>query len=134
MIEPVLSSQNVPETASSRQAHVIVLGNEKGGSGKTTSGMHLIIALLRLGFSVGSIDIDSRQRSLSRYLENRRQTMLKEGVNLPQPQHIVVQKSPYNVVQEAEEAWIAARVAEGASVDGLYPLDATWRARYERES
>jgi 5-oxopent-3-ene-1,2,5-tricarboxylate decarboxylase/2-hydroxyhepta-2,4-diene-1,7-dioate isomerase len=38
------------------------------------------------------------------------------------------------LVQEAEEAWIAARVAEGASVDGLYPMDATWRARYERES
>jgi regulator of RNase E activity RraA len=38
------------------------------------------------------------------------------------------------LVQEAEEAWIAARVAEGASVEGLYPLDATWRARYERES
>ena len=57
------------ETASAgeaaRKAHIIVLGNEKGGSGKTTTCMHLIVALLRLGFSVGSIDIDSRQRSLS---------------------------------------------------------------------
>ncbi|MDE3016793.1 MAG: ATPase [Pseudomonadota bacterium] len=102
MNDPVLSFA-VPETAPMKKAHVIVLGNEKGGSGKTTSGMHLIISLLRLGFSVGSMDIDSRQRSLSRYLENRRQTMLKENVPLPQPQHVVVQKSPFGVVSEAEE-------------------------------
>ncbi len=105
MTEPVLSSTPVSPQAAEpapKKAHVIVLGNEKGGSGKTTSCMHLIVSLLRLGFSVGSIDIDSRQRSLSRYLENRRQTMLKEGVTLPQPQHIVLQRSPFNIVQEAE--------------------------------
>jgi chromosome partitioning protein len=92
-----------PVLSSPKKAHVIVLGNEKGGSGKTTTCMHLIVALLRLGFSVGTIDIDSRQRSLSRYLENRRQTVLKENVSLPQPQHAVVQRSPFNIVQEAEE-------------------------------
>src|ERR1700749_109509 len=100
MTEPVLSSEN---GAPAKKAHVIVLGNEKGGSGKTTTCMHLIVSLLRLGFTVGSIDIDSRQRSLSRYLETRRQTRLKEGVTLPQPQHIVIQRSPFNIVQEAEE-------------------------------
>ncbi len=104
MNEPVFSTaEATPAAVTAKKAHVIVLGNEKGGSGKTTTGMHLIVALLRLGFSVGSMDIDSRQRSLSRYLENRRQTMLKEGVNLPQPQHVVVQKSPFNIVKEAED-------------------------------
>jgi chromosome partitioning protein len=103
MNQPVFSSvPTAPVSAPAKNAHVIVLGNEKGGSGKTTTCMHIIISLLRLGFSVGSIDIDSRQRSLSRYLENRRQTMLKEGVSLPQPQHIVVQRSPFNIVAEAE--------------------------------
>lgn len=102
MNPPVLSSGTQQPILPGKKAHVIVLGNEKGGSGKTTTGMHLIVSLLRLGFSVGSIDIDSRQRSLSRYLENRRQTMLREGVTLPQPQHVVVQRSPYNIVQEAE--------------------------------
>jgi len=102
MNEPVFSASANPTAEAMKKAHIIVLGNEKGGSGKTTTGMHLIIALLRLGFSVGSMDVDSRQRSLTRYLENRRQTMLKEGVNLPQPQHIVVQKSPFNILQEAE--------------------------------
>lgn len=86
-----------------KHAHIIVLGNEKGGSGKTTTCMHLIVALMRLGFSVGSIDLDSRQRSISRYIENRRQTMLREGVNLPQPHHIVIQKSPFNISEEAEQ-------------------------------
>lgn len=101
MNEPVLSSSATLTPA--KKAYVIVLGNEKGGSGKTTTGMHLIVSLLRLGFTVGSIDIDSRQRSISRYLENRRQTMLKEEVALPQPQHMVIQRSPFNVVKEAEE-------------------------------
>jgi len=91
-----------PTMTQPKKAYVIVIGNEKGGCGKTTTGMHLIVALLRMGFNVGSIDIDSRQRSLSRYLENRRQTMLKEEIELPQPQHVVVQKSPFNILQEAE--------------------------------
>jgi chromosome partitioning protein len=103
MNQPTLSVVDNPSSEDAlKQAYVVVLGNEKGGCGKTTTAMHLMIGLLRLGFSVGSIDIDSRQRSLSRYLENRRQTMLKEGITLPQPQHIVVQKSPFNIVQEAE--------------------------------
>lgn len=102
MIQPTFDS-SMPISPASKKAHVIVLGNEKGGSGKTTTCMHLIVALLRLGFSVGTIDIDSRQRSLSRYLENRRQTILKEGVALPQPQHVVVQRSSNNIVQDAED-------------------------------
>jgi len=105
MNEPVISASPMTPVTElpAKKAHVIVLGNEKGGSGKTTTCMHIIVSLLRLGFTVGSIDIDSRQRSLSRYLENRRQTMLKEGVSLPQPQHLVLQRSPFNIVQEAEE-------------------------------
>lgn len=87
----------------SKKAHIIVLGNEKGGSGKTTTGMHIIVSLMRLGFNVGSVDLDYRQRSLSRYIENRRQTSLKENIPLPTPQHMVVAKSPFNIVQEAEE-------------------------------
>ncbi len=85
-----------------KRAHVIVLGNEKGGSGKTTTSLHLIVALLRLGFKVGTVDIDSRQRSLSRYLENRRNTITKSGTPLPVPHHIVLQKSPFDSAEEAK--------------------------------
>ncbi len=52
--------------------HVIVLGNEKGGSGKSTAAMHVIVALLKSGRRVAAIDLDLRQKSLTRYLENRR--------------------------------------------------------------
>lgn len=92
-----------PEAEKKKKAHVIVTGNEKGGSGKTTTTMHLITALLRLGFKVGSIDIDARQRSLSRYLENRAQTMEEQQTRLPMPLHHLVPKSHYNIAQEAEE-------------------------------
>ena len=53
-------------------AHVIVLGNEKGGSGKSTTAMHVAIALMQAGQRVATIDLDSRQRSFTRYVENRR--------------------------------------------------------------
>ena len=49
-------------------AHVIVLGNEKGGSGKSTTAMHVVVALLKTGARVASIDTDGRQRSLTRYI------------------------------------------------------------------
>ncbi|MEM9096755.1 MAG: division plane positioning ATPase MipZ, partial [Pseudomonadota bacterium] len=52
-------------------AHVIVLGNEKGGSGKSTTAMHIFVALAREGQVVGAMDLDTRQKSFFRYLENR---------------------------------------------------------------
>lgn len=51
--------------------HVIVVGNEKGGSGKTTVAVHLVVALMKSGKKVGCLDLDLRQKSLWRYLENR---------------------------------------------------------------
>lgn len=76
-----------------RRARVIVLGNEKGGSGKSTVAMHLVVGLLREGLTVGSIDVDSRQATLTRYLENRAQTMEKLKLPLPMPDHRLVPRS-----------------------------------------
>ncbi len=74
--------------------HIIVLGNEKGGSGKTTTSMHLIISLLKLGFNVATIDLDIRQQSLTRYLENRKKSADKEPeLNLMMPNHFSVKNS-----------------------------------------
>lgn len=56
---------------STKNTHIIVIGNEKGGAGKTTTSIHLIVSLLHLGFKVTSVDADCRQQSLSRYIENR---------------------------------------------------------------
>jgi chromosome partitioning protein len=68
-------------------AHIIVLGNEKGGSGKSTTAMHLIVALLREGRSVASFDLDTRQATLSRYLENRSKLRAEGTGSLPMPIH-----------------------------------------------
>jgi chromosome partitioning protein len=72
---------------SSNKAHVIVVGNEKGGSGKSTTAMHLVVALLRMGKNLASIDLDLRQSTLSRYLENRAAHALTNEVDLPMPDH-----------------------------------------------
>lgn len=85
-------------------AHVIVLGNEKGGSGKTTTAMHVIALLLHEGLRVGSIDLDGRQRSLTRYVENRKVWADAAGVNLVMPDHIVITRSTLGTVSEANAA------------------------------
>lgn len=66
-------------------AHIIVVGNEKGGSGKSTTSMHVATALARMGHRVGGLDLDVRQRSFGRYLENRAAFVAREGLDLPIP-------------------------------------------------
>jgi len=53
--------------------HCITFANEKGGTGKSTLAVHLLVSLQAQGHSVAAIDLDTRQRSLSRYLQNRSQ-------------------------------------------------------------
>ncbi len=67
-------------------AHIIVVGNEKGGAGKSTVAMHLGTALARLGHRVGIIDLDLRQKSTARYLANRRTSIERHGYDLPSPE------------------------------------------------
>jgi chromosome partitioning protein len=72
---------------SAKNAHVIVVGNEKGGSGKSTTTMHLAIALLMQGYRVATIDVDGRQGTLSRYITNRELLNSKLGRSYPTPEH-----------------------------------------------
>ena len=65
--------------------HIIVVGNAKGGSGKSTTSMHVTTALARMGHQVGGLDLDVRQRSFGRYLENRAGFCAREGIALPMP-------------------------------------------------
>lgn len=74
-------------------AHIIIIGNEKGGAGKTTTSMHLIASLIHLGFRVCSIDVDCRQKSLSRYIENRQNYSNKHNLNLHMPKHLAFNDS-----------------------------------------
>jgi len=70
-----------------RRPFVLVLGNEKGGTGKSTTAMQLIVALLRGGRRVGSIDLDGRQGTLSRYIANREALVTRNGADVPVPIH-----------------------------------------------
>lgn len=85
-----------------RDPYIIVLGNEKGGTGKSTVSMHLIVALLRKGCDVGSIDIDARQGTLSRYIENRNLRKATTGQDLPTPDHEPLFKSELPNKEDAE--------------------------------
>ena len=80
------------------QPHFIVFANEKGGTGKSTTAVHTAIALAATGHRVGALDLDSRQRTMTRYLENRDATMRRLNDRLPQAKY---------------------RVFEGDSVEGL---------------
>lgn len=68
-------------------AHVVVLGNEKGGSGKSTTAIHIAVALLKAGQRVATIDLDSRQQSFTRYIANRQAWAKRSGVDLELPHH-----------------------------------------------
>ena len=68
-------------------AHIIVVGNEKGGAGKSTVSMHVASALARLGYKVNTLDLDLRQRSLGRYFENRAAFNKASGLDLPSPRN-----------------------------------------------
>ena len=83
-------------------SYIIVLGNEKGGTGKSTISMHIMVNLLRLGASVGTIDIDARQGTLSRYVENRKNYIEKTNILLPQSTHIRLYKSEAPYINDAK--------------------------------
>lgn len=84
-------------------AHIIVFGNEKGGSGKSTTAMHTAICLLRLGYRVGTIDLDARQGTLTRYLKKRFDFITRSREQLPSPAHMAIERSTAETVTEQHE-------------------------------
>jgi chromosome partitioning protein len=84
---------NTAQPAQNRPAHIIVVGNEKGGAGKTTLAMHLTVALLSLGRRVAGIDLDSRQQSYARYIANRTRWIEQTGAALTLPDLVVLERS-----------------------------------------
>ncbi|MEK7264852.1 MAG: division plane positioning ATPase MipZ [Pseudomonadota bacterium] len=84
--------------------HVIVLGNEKGGSGKSTAAMHITIALLKSGYKVAAIDLDMRQRSFARYMENRKAFAASKKATLLFPVQPRIEPSSIDSREEARRA------------------------------
>jgi len=103
--------------------HLIVVGNEKGGSGKTTIAMHVAVALLKEGQRVGTIDLDSNQKSLTHYIENRCIWAKHQAIELETPIHRHIPRAEGAKLDEnqAEElaAFEAVIASFGQSVDFL---------------
>jgi chromosome partitioning protein len=64
---------------------VIVVGNEKGGAGKSTVAVHLAVALRHEGAEVAVLDLDRRQQSLAHFFAHRARWIEAKGAVLPQP-------------------------------------------------
>ena len=101
--------------------HVIVVGNEKGGAGKSTVAIHLAVALMRMGKSVAVADLDLRQATFTRYLDNRERWAAAHGAELPMPERMDVKPSGLRDLDaaEAEEQamWTAALAGARAGRD-----------------
>lgn len=82
--EPAESQEKLPQRG--KPAHRIVFANEKGGTGKSTTAVHVAVALSYMGARVAALDLDPRQRTMHRYIENRLATLKKRGLSLPTPQ------------------------------------------------
>jgi chromosome partitioning protein len=73
------------------QPHFIIFANEKGGTGKSTTAVHTAIALAASGYRVAALDLDERQRTMTRYLENRTATINRLEADLPQASYAVLE-------------------------------------------
>src|SRR5499427_10542732 len=82
----------VPSHGAHSSPRVVVIGNQKGGSGKSTFAMHIIVALLKAGKRVACFDLDLNQQTVTRYLANRREWDRKHDRKLEMPDHYAVQE------------------------------------------
>lgn len=89
---------------------VIIVGNEKGGSGKSTTAIHLAIALLHRGYRVGTLDLDSRQASMTRYMTNRRR-FSENAKPVPETRHVRLD-APGGSSEEDARAAAESAIAE----------------------
>ena len=86
-------------------AHIIVVGNEKGGAGKSTVTMHLATALSRMGHRVAGLDLDLRQQTFARYCLNRKKYQDEAGLSFPSPQHFSLPEIEKSAVPEDENIY-----------------------------
>ena len=101
------------------QPHFIVFANEKGGTGKSTTAVHTAVALAASGHRVGALDLDQRQRTTTRYLENRAATMRRTETDLPQP--------VFKVLEDQSEEALDAAIAELAQHCDVLVIDTPGR-------
>lgn len=95
------------DNSRSSGARVIVVGNEKGGAGKSTLAALIAISMLYRGSKVAVIDADLRQQSLSRFLANRRSWLPAAGVEAPVPLEYKLHDDPHLLAAADPEEAVA---------------------------
>ncbi|MFN3726358.1 MAG: division plane positioning ATPase MipZ [Allosphingosinicella sp.] len=91
--------------------HIIVFANEKGGTGKSTTAVHTAVALASMGRKVAALDLDTRQRTLGRYLDNRAATQRRLLIPIP-----LVEHETFDPAKSGEIGDVIERVGEGVDV------------------
>ncbi len=126
--EDTVDAQTSPRAGLPVNPHVIVVGNEKGGAGKSTIAVHLTVALILSGHKVAALDLDVRQRTFSRYMENRARWMAENESALPMP--FLTHISPSSarnldaIARDEEAAWQEALAAAAAARCAFIVVDA----------
>tara|TARA_R110000772_G_scaffold15071_2_gene43015 strand:- start:401 stop:880 length:480 start_codon:yes stop_codon:yes gene_type:complete len=133
-----LDEKNPDEEEQPTRAHIIVVGNAKGGSGKSTTAMHIVISLLTMGFKVGAIDLDGKQKTLGRYIENREAFIAKKKLTLPMPMlRVIARAMTRNTIQKINfsmnsllvQIWVSDRLPVFRKNGDLYYPSALSRSR-----
>src|SRR5215468_11068707 len=120
-----------PAQQAHRSAHVVVLGNEKGGSGKSTTALHIAVALLKAGQRVATIDLDGRQKTFTHYIENRRAWAARPGIQLELwaeragnqldlPTHYCVERAESSSIEANEMTEVAKFSAAVSAIERSY--------------
>jgi chromosome partitioning protein len=104
----------------SGSAHVVVLGNEKGGSGKSTVALHIAVALMKAGQRVATIDLDCRQQSFTRYINNRGAWARRTGLDLELPVHRCIKPGETMQILDNESSELARFVNAITTVERAF--------------
>ncbi|SFT13803.1 chromosome partitioning protein [Sulfitobacter marinus] len=107
-------------------AHIIVVGNEKGGAGKSTVSMHVATALARMGHRVSVLDLDLRQRTFGRYIDNRKSFLASADLDLPSPSMHELPEVEADALKPGENIYdhrLSAAIAELEPVSDFILID-----------
>jgi chromosome partitioning protein len=103
------------------QSRVIVVGNEKGGAGKSTIAIHLVTALLHGGASVAVIDLDLRQQSMGGFFAHRATWAKSAEAEVPMPLDVALPPlsnlDPVAAMAEFDAAFERAQAADFIVID-----------------
>jgi chromosome partitioning protein len=103
-------------------AHVVVLASEKGGSGKSTTALHIAVALLKAGQRVATIDLDSRQKTFTHYIENRRAWAKRARIELELPTHYCVERAETSSIKANEATEVANFSAAVSAIERTHDV------------